>query len=507
MVAARWPCYFYSISFDPDEAQIVAAAQTLATEPILYRMAEGATAGPLVIYCAGIPWIFGKVPSLFVARLIAVLLAWIGVSAIYLGIRRTGVELAARMAAMAAALFYGFTEFWNFVHYNSEMLPSMLCAISTACLISMFQVDNERDQQFWRKSACLAAMLLSLVPFAKLQVAPLGLSIGLLVYARGVWILRGQWVSIMRYTVQLALSVLAFPVIFVLVIIFAGESDYFYHSYIVNNFLYAGSGYCSRLSVVEKLLTNGSDMNPWMGGVLMTLIAVWIIGMVTRRGMKSKAGSVAFICIALAVVSGYCVLAPARDYFHYLLLIPIPLSFAMGAMMAWMLEANHGPAFSRAIVFFTPLILFAALTPYFIHEGQSGMPWAGSSRYWSCKPLDGIRAELKRRSNLPSDGMLVWGYVPDLHVTTGILQASRLSVTSAQIQQGALTPFYRKTLMKDITRKHPRFIVDAVCPKGFIYTDNSRYGPHCFPEFNQFLKSYYKPVGIYSDMKLYEKIE
>ena len=505
MVATRWPGLFYYLPFDPDEAQIVAAAQTLATEPVLYRMADGASSGPLTIYFAGIPWIFGAVPSLFVARLIAVLFGWAGVLAIYWGLKCLGNELAARLGALSAALFYGFTSFWNYVHYNSEMLPSALCAWGTALLISMFCMDSAVDRFRLEKKACMAALLLSMVPFSKLQLVPLALMIGLLVYLRGAWILRGEWRHLVRYTALLAISAVIFPSIFFLFIYLGGSFHYFFQSYIANNLLYAGSGYSSRLHIAGQLIKTGDELVLWGGGIL--LITLIMMGLTISMGVRQCGPRrlIVMVCIALAGTSAYCVLAPSRDYIHYLLLLPMPLSFAFGAVLAWTMDLGKQTVRPLVIGLLAPPLLIVSLLPYLFLKVKSGAPWAGSASYWSHKPPSGIAAEIINRAHSPKDGLLVWGYEPGLHVTTGVLQISRLSITSPQIQQNALTPFYRQSLMEDLALRPPRFIVDAVCDKGFIFTDHALYGPHCFPEFNDFLKSNYQFVGNYSGMTLYER--
>ncbi len=503
MVAARWPGLFYFLPFDPDEAQFVAAAQTLANQPVLYRMADGATGGPLVIYLAGISWLAGTVPSLFDARLAAVVLAWLGACAIYAGIKTTGDELAARLGALAAALFYGLTSFWNFVHYNSELLPSTLCAWATAGFLYMLRSEHANGGNRWKTAAWLSGFLLSMVPFSKLQAVPLALTIGVLITMRGIWILRGQWLALVRFLIALTASVLAFPTAFFLLVFLGGAFDYFFQSYISNNLLYAGSGYSTRFAVAGRLLQTGADMVPWIGGVFGTLLVAFGIGLAMRKGNRFQGILVPIVCLSLAGISVFCVLAPSRDYMHYLLLVPMPLSFAMGAVIAWMLasrEVFSAPNFSRLLA---PALLVVALLPFFFQEARSGEPWAGSARYWNNKPLTGIRAEIKKRSQSPSDGLLVWGYVPELNVTTGILQASRLSITSAQIQENALTPFYRKALMEDLYLRPPKFVVDAVCEEGFLFTDNKLYGPQCFQEFAEFLNSRYHPVGKFSGMTLY----
>jgi hypothetical protein len=508
MVVARWPGYFYFQPYDPDEAQTLAAAQTLAQQPILYRFADGASAGPLVIYGAGLPWIFGMPPSLLLARLTAVLFGWIGVSAIYFGIRSTGVELAARLSALTVALFYAFTEFWNYVHYNSEMLPSALCACATACMLWMFQNQEAGSiPRNWKRLAFIAALVLSLVPFSKLQLVPLALLIGLMVFVRGLWILGFEWRPALAYMGQVALSVLIFPTAFFLFIYLGGSFDYFYHSYLANNLLYAASGYASHGYVAKQLLKTGADMIPWIEGVATASVIFFISGLVLayRRRPHAKNGNLqTILCIILAVTAGYCVLAPSRDYIHYLLLLPMPLGFALGTGMSSIL-LDSGSAQSRRISsFLVPAILILLLAPYLNGQIRAAQPWAGLAANWAHKPKEGIEAELIKRSHDPGDGLLVWGYHPELNVTTGIHQATRLSTTSAQIQQNALTPYYRTALMEDLRFHPPRFIVDDVCASDLLFKDHSLYGPQCFHEFKEFLDNHYQLIGTYSGMRLYE---
>jgi hypothetical protein len=508
MVAARWPSFFYFLPYDPDEAQTLAAAQTLAQHPILYRFADGASAGPLMIYGAGLPWIFGVTPTLFLARLTAVIFGWIGVSAIYFGIRTTGVEMVARLAALVTALFYGLTEFWNYVHYNSEMLPSALCAIATACLLGMYQTQQSNGTSHrWKRKAFMGAFVLSLVPFSKLQLVPLALLIGLIIFLRGLWIVGFNWRQAILYSVQLALSVLIFPVTFFLFVYLGGAFDYFIHSYIANNLIYAASGYASHALVAKKLFTNGADLIPWLWGVVISCLVFIIFGIISRRGKLQKGLGPVGSCIFFVAMATYCVLAPNRDFMHYLLILPLPLGFALGAVLAWALEGSQVESRWRAACFLAPCILLGAMAPYMRDEIRSGMLWAGLAVHWDHQPADEITKELIKRSHSPADGLLVWGYHPELNVTTGLLQATRLSTTSAQIQQNVLTPYYRKAFLEDLNSHPPRFIVDDVCESDLMFKDHTMYGPQCFPAFKEILDFHYKLVGEYSGMKLYERVD
>jgi hypothetical protein len=345
-----------------------------------------------------------------------------------------------------------------------------------------------------------------MVPFSKLQLVPLALMIGILVFLRGLWLLRGKAQAQLRYASLLAISSVIFPAGFFLFIYLGGSYNYFFQSYIANNLLYAGSGHPSRLYIATQLLRMGNEFISWAGGILAATIILAILAISMRGRQCGPKRLVAVVCIALASASVYCVLAPSRDYMHYLLLLPMPLSFALGAVLAWTMDLGKQSLRPHVIQLGISALLVASLLPYLFIKLKTGAPWAGLAYQWNHKPPSGIAAEIISRARSPKDGLLVWGYEPGLHVTTGILQVSRLSITSPQIQQNALTPFYRRALMEDLALRPPRFIVDAVWEKGFIFTDHSLYGPQCFPEFNNFLKSNYKLIGNYSGMALYEHL-
>src|SRR5882724_7824274 len=47
LLAWRWPPLLYNQELNPDEAQLIAGAVTLAHDPVFWRSVDGGTAGPL----------------------------------------------------------------------------------------------------------------------------------------------------------------------------------------------------------------------------------------------------------------------------------------------------------------------------------------------------------------------------------------------------------------------------------------------------------------------------
>jgi hypothetical protein len=91
---------------------------------------------------------------------------------------------------------------------------------------------------------------------------------------------------------------------------------------------------------------------------------------------------------------------------------------------------------------------------------QSPNPRAGLAQKWGSKQPEVIFEASG------GEGLLcVWGYNPNYYTETGLVQATRLSTSSALFNDNALRPFFMGSYLEDLKRNRPKVFVDAVEPE------------------------------------------
>lgn len=500
MLAARWPGFHYPKAFEVDEAQIVAAAMALAEDPVFFRSVDGASSGPLVIYPLLLPMMFGQDPNLFTSRLIGVCITFGGVVAIYLGLRRMFDETTARLTSCVGAFFFTFSNFWNYVHYNSELLVAAWCVAGTACLFCLI-AGSDQSLSTLRKWACLGGFLLSLVPFTKLQSVPQALLIGLLLTAFLIW--RSARFGFLRATGSLALLGVAtavFPLLFLLTMAMTGTWEYFWGSYILNNFGYRTTGAMDYGSVVGQFIAGGNDLWNWMPGLLVFCVIAFIPALVSGRRFVPGLLSVV-ICLMIFSVALISVLMPGRPYYHYLLLLPFPLAMLAGTMLGCIQKCSLRWVKLAAVAVFALM----AIAPGLWAEIRKPDPWAGAGRQWAKALPDKVSQRLIQLRDSPEDRLLVWGWMPYYHVYTGMVQSHRMSISTPVFSENERQAFYREAFIDDLIDHPPRWIVDAVAPGSFNYTDRQTHGIQRFPEFEEILTRDYKQIDEIDGVRIYQR--
>jgi len=498
MLAVRWPGFHYPKAFEVDEAQIVAGAMALAEDPIFFRSVDGASSGPLVIYPLLLPEIFGQAPSLFSSRFLGVCITFGGVLAIYLGLRRVFDETTARLAACAGAFFFAFSNFWNYVHYNSELLVAGWCVAGSACLLLLIG-GPDKTLPAVRKVACLGGFLLSLVPFTKLQSVPQALLIGALVAAMLAW--RSGKFGFFRVSGSLGLlgiATLAFPVAFLLTMYATGTWDYFWGSYILNNFGYRSTGAMDYGAVVERFISGGDDLWNWLPGLLAFCAIAFIPAIMSCKRFASGFLLV-FVCLSISAVALISVLMPGRPYYHYLLLLPFPVAMLAGVLLGCIL--THSRSWVRTVAVTGFLLL--AIVPGLWAEIRKPDSWAGAGQTWANAAPDPVSQRLIELRESPEDRLLVWGWMPYYHVYSGMVQSHRMSISTPIFSENERQTFYRKAFIDDLVNNRPRWVVDAVAPGSFNYNDRGTHGIHLFPEFEEILKRDYKQIDEIEGVRIY----
>ena len=92
----------------------------------------------------------------------------------------------------------------------------------------------------------------------------------------------------------------------------------------------------------------------------------------------------------------------------------------------------------------------------------------------------------------PVRSLAIWGWAPGVYVLTGIVPATRDSVTYYQISQGPMQKYYRARFLGDLREKPPDLFIDAVAPDAFMWrgwTENDGYESD--PQLRKFIEDNY----------------
>ena len=89
--------------------------------------------------------------------------------------------------------------------------------------------------------------------------------------------------------------------------------------------------------------------------------------------------------------------------------------------------------------------------------------------------------------SLPADTMLVWGWMPQWFVYSGLAPASRETASYNQILQPDGS-YFRARMLSDLARNNPSIVVDAVAPGSFRFSDPEKFGLASFPELNTYVR-------------------
>ena len=182
-LALRWMTIVFPAERNVDESQMVAQGMRFVSHPVPWRDVDSTTSGPLNSMLLSVPFACGAPPTWETARLVLFAANCAVILLIYCSLRSLLTRPEAQFVLMPLILFYGFTSSWDYTHYSSETLSSVLLAAALYLLAKQW-----RSEAISKTRTFLLGVVLGAVPFAKLQAAPLAGFIG--VAALGLMFIR-----------------------------------------------------------------------------------------------------------------------------------------------------------------------------------------------------------------------------------------------------------------------------------------------------------------------------
>jgi hypothetical protein len=499
LLAWRWPPLFWPQGLNPDESQLVSGAITLTRDPVFWRSVDGNTAGPFNFYALlPLHWL-GLPLDYLSARLTGLLLVWGALFCCYRMLRASLDAATARVGLLPGALFFATVYNGDFIHYSTEHLP--LCLFSAAAWLLWEGRDGSRATKSGLHPVWLAAgVCMGLLPWAKLQAAPLAASLALW----GVILALGDrhrvWSARCARIAWLAAAAMAPSFVLLVMVWSTGQWEHIIQSYIVNNLAYVGNEinpFGATRELLDRMLDTWSF--PALAIPSLSIVLAAAFHGLARRQRPSHlfvAGG------SFTVVALLCVLTPHRGFLHYLLFLVTPLTWwgaaALGEFRPW---ASGRP--TPALVFLAAALALAAIPIGIRLRGPPLEFLTCLTERWT-RPYDEFGFLLSKLRK-PGDTLAVWGWYSHLHVESGLAQATREAVSERQIQESLQRDtYYRPRYLADLQRNQPEFFVDAVGPEAFVFHQRELEAhENNFPALAEYVAEHYRLIDDAGHARIY----
>jgi hypothetical protein len=493
-----------------DECGHIVAGWSALHDPIPWRGADHGSSGPLNSYVLAAAFRLGLPVNFVTARIVLVLLFLAFIGCTYATLVKIGGQLAAVLPALALGLFVCLASDMDHTHYNSEAVSVALLAGAALCYVLGRERVSHRLRWLYG-----AGLLLGAAPYAKLQAAPPGCFLAL-VLVFDVWRSRAGlarwWPSLMAVVA----GGLTFPLLFTMVLLATGMWKDFLMSYFGFASVYGFQSAPRWLAATCAFC--GPDI-PWFL-LYCLLVPVGLFACLSRVSGASPGRNRLLIgaCFGYLAAAVFAVQAPRTGFTHYAVLVLHPAALLFGVCVCITIKAlaagaRSGSQFAPKAAVTWVLGLTAAFVAVHAFGWRlemppeedffptlRGKPPAGWIPYLPIEPPRKYPiAEFITRHAHAGDTMSVWGWAPHYYVFSGVPNATRYANTAFAMPPTPLTAgvtdslraYYRTRYLQDLQRSMPAFFVDAVSGAEFTFIDRQIWGHELEPELAAFVKENY----------------
>lgn len=495
----RLPSITSGAVLNADEAQMTAQAITFLRHPIPWLDFDGTTSGPLNTMVLAIPAAFGVRPSLASSRLVGAFLLFVVLVCLYVAVRRSWGELAARVSILIpAALVCAGTD-GAYVQFASELLPVALSAVAVMAIAELF-ARRAAVPAF----AGAAGIAIGAMPLAKLQAAPSALFL-CAACAAVLWVRalagnrRASWFAF-------AGGVAAVPALVLGTVMANGGFDDLFAAYVTFPPAYL-AGNCCHVAGLDFFLSDPPFAAFFtVAGCVAAALAAGVYRPRDGRHarLRDTAAPLAFF-IVMALVAIYTIEAPQTPFVHYLLFLIVPVTGIVGTLLGAFLALGRDarmprrarPAVVLAVAALAAVVPLArgalANNPFLDHDVLAVQP-----------PLDPVARRLQAAIE-PGERVAMWGWMPQYLVDTGAVMGTRDAISQFQIEPRSFRDYYRARYLDDFLRNTPDFVVEAIGPADFAYHDRALQGIASFPELSNVVDASYSVVFDTDGVRLYAR--
>jgi hypothetical protein len=492
LLAWRWPFLLTAHDFNPDESQLIAGAITLTHDPVFWRSVDGTTSGPLNFYALLPLHALGLPLDYFSARLTGLIFIWGALLAVQQTLARPFGRAIGWLGILPAAGCFATVTHWDLIHYSSEHVSLFLIASSLWLLGGREPGDRLR----WSSALFIAG----LAPWAKLQSAPLALVLIGWACVQGLREAACTTRARLQCLGIAALVALAPTLIAAGLITATGQAEAAFRRYFLHNLIYVGQG--NGRGMADALLEmKGLAM---IDGRLPLLIVTTFAGILTasagfvwRRVHPPVLFVVGGLLTAAAVLA---LIMPRREFLHYTLWLPVPLTLWLGAAAGgWW----HQLASVRARWLLAVLLLAVVGLPPLVTRARQPVPeiFGDFAHHWR-HPLSPVAMVVHALTGR-EDALAVWGWAPGLYVETHLRQATRDAHSVWCILSSAQRDYHRRAYLSDLQRHAPAVFIDAVGPGAFAFEHRQIQAHEIFPELADYIRRHYTLLRDLRDIRIY----
>lgn len=498
LAAGRWPSWFITHQFNDDESFLITGARTLRHHPLFWRFVDGGTAGPLDFYallpigtCCGSD-------NYFSARLTAFFLVSAALIFTHQALAIAFGRQIARTTLFSATCVEALTYHPDLLHYSTELVPVALSAFALFLFARRFAANAP-----WSLNIP-AGLALGAMPFAKLQSTPIALCLGLvwsgweLYHFRKPTSGRAQWAGL----VSLAGAAIVPAGVFLVLVLANGLWSYVGVCYFKSNIAYAGAG--SSVPLFSLLAFTGSYaanevslLLEWLTGGILGLL---LLLPVSRRHTASTT-TFAAVSIVLLFAALASILLPHRPFLHYWQFILVPWTLVIGCSLGLALTAIE-PTRKLARCLVISAVLLPSVAGVFYARADAPMRAERQLVAMQHHSQGPIAREILKYAQV-GEPLGIWGWMSNIAVESGMTQATRRMVTSAEIEQGPFSAYYREVYLADFSQSKPPVFVDAVGQGSLIYSNRKYSFDTIFPELAGYIEKRYTLVNEIDGSRIY----
>lgn len=493
LVAARWPTLFLNEQLNPDESGLIAGALRFMHDPVPWRGADLNTSGPLNAYVLFVPVILGLGLNYFAARFAGLSLLIISVICLYVAAKRVRGKFAALSVMLPLVTFLCFVRNEDFIHYSTELLSIAFLSFVALIVTSLNALSSAR--------LFLAALVLGMVPFAKLQAAPPAV-VAFFSIAFFAWWVRGEQFS--KIAVVMGAGGLVAPAAVGVILVATATFDDAWRAYVLTGLEVTAIGQ-GGYNFVYYVLENRAFTFSVAVLALITLAGTnlrFLRQQIQGEGPWLLVGSLVY---GLATV--YAIYKPGYPWGHYLFFgLPAAVFLATALIApgfvgspwqracAWLRSVVRPTV--AAVIFFGTCAAFGLLM---VDLRVAPLALKGLS-----KRTDDSIAKIVRVLLRDDSHFAVWGWMPKYYAITGIRPTTRDVLTFFQTWEGPQQEYYRVRYLADFNRFRPNIFVDATGPGNFF---PAPYGSFAHSHLEPFEKFNELSKIIHSDYVLLLDIE
>lgn len=480
VAAGRWYTLGNPWEYNPDESQALANALRVLRHGWSWNSVDGTSSGPLNTLVLLWPRMLGGDVTYATMRFTTIVLVAVTFVATFATLTRLVGTALALVLALPFVAFVALTPSWDFIHYNSEATPMAMIAVAIS--LATRYVWSERSNDGSAVLVAAIGVLVSAVPFAKLQVLPVAFCVGLL--AVGM-VMHRRTASWWRELLAFGAGVAA-PVLFFLAPLIPSGLQDFWTSYLT----WAGTYVKTPLSLAEVNALMHTDVlltlafRATAGCALLFLLQRIIV----RRRFERLGFGGALVLIAFA--AQFAVRRPGNPFPHYLWILPVcvlPLAGYLGSNLRMARRERASLVAAGAVI--ATILMFAPVVRAIRAERPPGPTQVGWGGHWQKSAL------LAAFDAKPGDSAAIWGWMASWYGLSGLPPATREAITTNQVNPGPLQGYYRSRYLKDFKRSRPAFVWDAVTPASFGLNSPETQGLTIFPGLAAIVARDYVAIG------------